>query len=127
MANTKSRICGLFCGDTWPIVRSYQDVSLIGLTISQAIYMIKRKAKDADSAAIVTNIITTALGPDGRITDASPSDGTIGMNFVLPPAKTILLKPGREYVWAIKVQDTGGGKYTLESGTVQGERQLIST
>lgn len=127
MAKTKSRICGLFCGDTWPIVRSYQDVSLINLTISQAIFMLKRKDKDPDSAAIITNIITTAPGPDGQITDANPSDGTIAMNFVLATAKTILLKPGREYVWAIKVQDTGGGRYTMESGTAQGERQLIST
>jgi hypothetical protein len=126
MAKLNQRICGLFCGDTWPIVRTFTDVALIDLTLTQAIFVIKKKDKDPDSAAIVTNIVTTGAGPDGQITDAVPADGTIAMKFRVSQAKSILLKPGRAYTYAIKVQDSSGEKYTLERGVITGERQVIA-
>lgn len=127
MAKLDEKICGLVCGDTWPIDRTYQDVALIGLTLTQAILVIKRKEKDNDAAAVAMLTITTGAGVDGQITDATPGDGTVAMYFRIPPATSLLLKPGRAYVYGIKVQDSGGGRYTMEKGTIVGERQVVTT
>ena len=126
MAKLNGKISGKCVGDTIPIQRTFQDVSLVSATLSQVLFVVKKREKDADASAVINITITSGASSSGTITDASPSDGSIEFFIKISRAQSSLCKALREYFYGMATIDTSGEKYTLEKGIFVLEKKIVT-
>lgn len=113
MTKTGEKIGPIVIGDDFTIQRTYIDIP-VGGTITKAWLTIKESDRQLDAAALMQLDITPTLGPNGQITDADTTGGSISMVFKLPRAKTGLAKPGLSYGLDVQVLVSDGLIHTME-------------
>lgn len=117
MTVSDGRIDSFVTGDDLEIERTIQEIPL-GLTVTTAWFMVKRKYSDTDSQAIITKTITSVdTSGVGWIEDAG-ADGEALIHFYLVPAETSLLTALSEYPYSIKVKFNNGKVNTPETGKI---------
>lgn len=104
-------------GDTRKIERTFTGLPT-GETIDKAWLTVKTTTSASDPGLFQVEI-TTTLSSGGQITDASSSDGQIGMYFIINGTQSGSATGGAEYVYDIQVKSAGTGAiHTLVMGTV---------
>jgi len=104
-------------GDTRKIERTFTGLPT-GETIDKAWLTVKTTTSASDPGLFQVEI-TTTLSSGGQITDASSSDGQIGMYFIINGTQSGSATGGAEYVYDIQVRSAGTGAiHTLVMGTV---------
>lgn len=104
-------------GDTKQIERVFTGLPT-GVTIDRAWLTVKEDASATDPGLFQITI-TTAIAPVGRISDATTTDGRLGMYFNINSTQTAAATAGRRYVYDIQARDGATSEvYTLVMGTV---------
>jgi hypothetical protein len=116
-----TQIIGYYAGDTLDITRTPTGVPTADPMV-KAWFTVKSAATDADAAALIQKVITTAPAPGtGQILqDGSPAsgNGTGLLLFNLLPADTNKLAPGRPYPYDVKVALSSGKVFTVDAGPI---------
>lgn len=104
-------------GDTRKVERTFTGLPT-GITINKAWLTVKTNPGTTDPGLFQLEITTSATS-SGQITDASTSDGQLGMYFVINGTQSASATGGAEYVYDIQVKDASSGAiHTLVMGTV---------
>ena len=104
-------------GDTRKVERTFTGLPT-GITINKAWLTVKTTPSTSDPGLFQLEITTSATS-SGQITDASTSDGQLGMYFVINGTQSASATGGAEYVYDIQVKDASSGAiHTLVMGTV---------
>lgn len=103
-------------GDTRKIQRTFTGLPA-GETIAKAWLTVKSTPAVSDPGLFQVEITTTATS-SGQITDATSSDGQIGMYFIISGTNSALATGGAEYLYDIQVKTSTDTIHTLVMGTV---------
>lgn len=103
-------------GDTRKIQRTFTGLPS-GETIAKAWLTVKTTPSASDPGLFQVEI-TTTLTSAGQITDATSTDGQIGMYFIISGTNSTLATGGAEYLYDIQVKTSTNTIHTLVMGTV---------
>ena len=104
-------------GDTRKVERTFTGLPT-GITINKAWLTVKTTPSTSDPGLFQLEITTSGTS-SGQITDASTSDGQLGMYFVINGTQSASATGGAEYVYDVQVKDASSGAiHTLVMGTV---------
>jgi hypothetical protein len=103
-------------GDTRKIERTFTGLPT-GETIDKAWLTVKTTTSASDPGLFQVEI-TTTLSSGGQITDASSSDGQIGMYFIINGTQSGSATGGAEYIYDIQVKTSTDTIHTLVMGTI---------
>lgn len=118
MTAYNSELRDIVIGDDRRIERTFTGLPT-GHTVTRAWLTIKRRVRDADTAALAQKVITAVISDNGQITDASSSGGSIAMYFDLMETETAAAKSNVDYYYDIQVKTDAGEVHTLAIGTVR--------
>lgn len=112
-------------GDDLDVTRTITGVPA-ATTLTDAWFVVKAQATDADGAAPfpLKHITAAAVAGTGQITDTGAS-GTGALLFQITAANSALLTPLVPYVYGIKVKLSSGKEYTIETGTLTADRGSV--
>jgi hypothetical protein len=117
MTKTDIKIKNVVIGDAIRIVRTYTGLPS-GATVSKAYLTCKKKLTLVDADALFQKEITASSSADGHVTDATSTDGQIGMYFDIAEADTTSAKALTNYYYDVQIELSGGETHTLEIGTI---------
>ena len=103
-------------GDTRKIQRTFTGLPS-GETITKAWLTVKTSPSASDPGLFQVEITTTQTST-GQITDATSTDGQIGMYFIISGTNSALATGGAEYLYDIQVKTSNNTIHTLVMGTV---------
>ena len=103
-------------GDTRKIQRTFTGLP-VGETISKAWLTVKSTPAASDPGLFQVEITATETS-SGQVTDATSTDGQIGMYFIISGTNSALATGGAEYLYDIQVKTSTNTIHTLVMGTV---------
>jgi hypothetical protein len=103
-------------GDTRKIQRTFTGLPA-GETITKAWLTVKSTPAASDPGLFQVEITATETS-SGQVTDATSTDGQIGMFFIISGTNSALATGGAEYLYDIQVKTSTNTIHTLVMGTV---------
>ena len=120
MTVTDGRIDSFVAGDDLEIERNVSSIP-VGITITTAWFMVKRKFTDLDATAIITKTITIVNTVNIGWVEDNGADTSGLIRFYITQAETALLTPLSDYQYSIKIKFSNDKVNTPERGVIIAE------